>query len=295
MERAGFIGLGNMGHPMAKNLEKRGVKLTVFNRTKEKARDFDQASRLAGSIPELVEHSDIIFTMLSNDHAVQQVYDVLFAESLRGKLLVDMSTISPGMAETIATALQEKGASCLDAPVAGSTGPAREGTLLFMVGGAKPDFQRAEPFLKLMGSTLKHLGSNGAGIAAKLCVNYYLSILYQGMAETVLFADRMGIARQDMMYIINQSASGSGASRAKTAIIVRDEFPASFSVNLMLKDVGLACSSGADFPMSEVLLRTYQGAADAGRGEQDVMAIIPFLQEHRTSESLGSKDAREEK
>ncbi|MGO3164112.1 MAG: NAD(P)-dependent oxidoreductase [Sphingobacteriaceae bacterium] len=282
MEKIGFIGLGSMGHPMAKNLENAGVVLTVFNRTQEKAKAFAARSQIANTIPDLVEKSDIIFTMLTNDQAVEAVYDVLLECQIQGKLLIDMSTVSPRATATLAVEAESRGAWFLDAPVAGSTLPATEGSLSFMVGGTSEAFVRAEPYLKMMGRALKHLGPSGSGIAAKICINYYLSILYQGMAETVLFAERMGISREDMMSIINGSASGSGASKVKTNLIVNDKYPPSFSVNLMLKDVGLALSSGADFPMSEVLLRTYQGASQAGRGEQDVMAILPFLKEEPT-------------
>lgn len=278
MENIGFIGLGNMGHPMAKNLEKAAVPLTVFNRTSAKVEDFAEQSQVASTIPDLVAQSDIIFTMLTNDLAVNQVYETLLNCPVEGKLLIDMSTVSPQVTSALAVAADRHGASFLDAPVAGSTTPAKDASLIFMVGGSKEDFHRAEPYLQLMGRELKHLGPSGAGISAKICINYYLSILYQGMAETVLFAERMGISRQDMMSIINESASGSGASKVKTELIVRDEYPPAFSVNLMLKDVGIAHASGVDFPLSDALLRTYQGAADAGRGEQDVMAIIPFLQ-----------------
>ena len=279
MEKIGFIGLGSMGHPMAKNLEQAGVELTVFNRTHEKTKDFVQRSQVASSIPYLVERSDIIFTMLTDDQAVKEVYDRVLACQLEGKLLIDMSTISPRVTATLAVAAGRQGASFLDAPVAGSTLPAKEATLIFMIGGTQRAFARAEPYLKMMGRALKYLGPSGSGISAKICINYYLSILYQGMAETVLFAERVGISRKDMMAIINESASGSGASKVKTDLIVNDKYPPAFSVNLMLKDVGLAVSAGADFPMSDVLIRTYQGASDSGRGEQDVMAILPFLQE----------------
>lgn len=277
MERIGFIGLGNMGHPMAKNLENAGFPLTVFNRTKAKTQAFQQQSRVVESVADLVAQSDVIFTMLTNDQAVESVYNDVLKTPIDGKLFIDMSTISPRMSAEIAKAVDARQASFLDAPVAGSTGPAAEAALIFMIGGGVEDVKRAEPYLKKMGKSLKHLGPNGAGIAAKLCINYYLSILYQGMAETVLLAEQMDISRSDMMDIINQSASGSGASRAKTPLLVQDEYPAAFSVNLMLKDVALAIAAGADFPMSQVLMDTYQGAADAGRGEQDVMAIVPFL------------------
>lgn len=278
-DKIGFIGLGNMGKPMAKNLEKAGVDLYVYNRTPEKMADFAANSTTCNDLVSLVDHSDIIFTMLSNDDAVHAVYESILSMDISGKLFVDMSTVSQEASKVISTMCLEQGAKFVDAPVAGSTQPAKEGTLIFMVGADQEDEQRILPYLQIMGKDVKYLGPNGNGVAAKLCINYYLSILYQGMAETVLFAENMGISRKDMMAIINDSASGSGASRVKTPLIIEDEYPAAFSVDLMLKDVKLALDAGANFPFSEILVDTYQGAKNAGFAKDDVMSIIPFLKD----------------
>ncbi|WP_293930735.1 NAD(P)-dependent oxidoreductase [Sphingobacterium sp. UBA6645] len=276
-ERIGFIGLGNMGHPMAKNLENAGFPLSVYNRSPEKAADFAAKSQVCTDIPRLVSESDIIFTMLSNDDAVHAVYETVLQLPIEGKLFVDMSTISQECSTEVAKLLAGSGAGFVDAPVAGSTQPAKDGTLIFMVGSANGYLLKVKPYLDVMGRETLHLGDNGKGIAAKLCINYYLSILYQGMAETVLFAEKMGIAADDMMRIINESASGSGASRVKTPLLVNNEFPAAFALDFMLKDVKLAVNAGADYPMTDTLMKTYQGAHDKGFGEQDVMAVIEYL------------------
>jgi len=276
-ERLGFIGLGNMGHPMAKNLEKAGFPLSVYNRSADKAADFSAASQVCTDIPKLVAESDIIFTMLSNDDAVHAVYETILQLPIAGKVFVDMSTISQAASVEIGKLLRNEQADFVDAPVAGSTQPAKEGTLIFMVGTSSASLSRVKPYLSVMGKEVLHLGENGQGIAAKLCINYYLSILYQGMAETVLFAEKMGINASDMMRIINESASGSGASRVKTPLLVNNEFPAAFALDFMLKDVKLAANAGANFPMSKTLLQTYQAAHDNGLGEKDVMAVIEYL------------------
>ncbi len=280
--KVGFIGLGNMGKPMAKNLEKAGVDLYVYNRTAEKMQDFAEKSTVCHDIVSLVKSCDIIFTMLTNDDAVHAVYETILTMNIEGKLFVDMSTISQFASKTISTITKSKGASFVDAPVAGSTQPAKDATLIFMVGADKQDEERVLPYLNLMGKEVKYMGENGKGVSAKLCINYYLSILYQGMAETVLFAEKMGISRADMMSIINESASGSGASKVKTASIIKNEFPAAFSIDLMLKDVKLAIDAGAQYPLSKDVLGTYQGAKDAGFADLDVMSIIPYLKEQDT-------------
>ena len=283
--KIGFIGLGNMGKPMAKNLEKAGLDLYVYNRTPEKMQDFAEKSTICNDIGSLVKNCDIIFTMLTNDDAVHAVYETILTMDIKGKLFVDMSTISQDASRTISEITKSKGAGFIDAPVAGSTQPAKEGTLIFMVGAEEDDKQRVMPYLELMGKEVKYMGKNGKGVSAKLCINYYLSILYQGMAETVLFAEKLGISREDMMSIINESASGSGASKVKTASIIKNEFPAAFSVDLMLKDVKLAVDAGADYPLTRDILKTYQGAKEAGFATMDVMSIIPFIKENGNLES----------
>jgi 3-hydroxyisobutyrate dehydrogenase len=280
-ERIGFIGLGNMGYPMAKNLEKAGFPLSVYNRSPEKAEDFKAKSIVCSSVSDLVKNSDIIFTMLTNDAAVQAVYEEILTLPLTGKLFIDMSTISPQASGKIADAVKIKEASFIDAPVAGSTKPAAEGTLIIMAGGAEKDLERSMPYLQKLGKTVKHLGENGKGIAAKLSVNYFLAGIYQGLAETVLFADKLGIDRTEMLEIINESASGSGATKVKTPLLTADNYEPAFALDLMLKDILLANEAGADFPLSKTLIETYQSAHDAGFGKDDVIGIINYLKKNK--------------
>ncbi|WP_027385456.1 NAD(P)-dependent oxidoreductase [Chryseobacterium gregarium] len=276
-EKLGFIGLGNMGYPMAKNLEKSGYVLSVYNRTAEKAEDFKEKSIVCHTVSEVIDNSDIIFTMLTNDQAVKAVYEEVLAQDISGKLFVDMSTISPETTKEISAAVKIKEAGFIDAPVAGSTKPAAEGTLIIMAGGEEKDIRRAELFLQKLGKSIKHLGENGKGIAAKLSVNYFISAIYQGLAETVLLSDKLGIAREDMLDIINESASGSGATKVKTPLLINDSYEPAFALDLMLKDILLAKNAGADFPLSETLIETYQSAHDAGFGKNDVIGIINYL------------------
>lgn len=276
-EKIGFIGLGNMGHPMAKNLEKAGFQLSVFNRTAEKAEDFKERSIVRNTVSDVVKNSDVIFTMLTNDAAVKAVYEEVLTQNISGKLFIDMSTISPEATNDISSAVKIKEAGFLDAPVAGSTKPAAEGTLIIMAGGDEKDLQRAEPYLQKLGKQIKHLGENGKGIAAKLSVNYFLSTIYQGLAETILLSDKLGISRKDMLEIINESASGSGATKVKTPLLTDENYDPAFALDLMLKDVLLAKDAGANFPLSKTLIETYQSAHDDGFGKDDVIGIIQYL------------------
>jgi 3-hydroxyisobutyrate dehydrogenase len=283
-ERLGFIGLGNMGHPMAKNLEKAGFQLSVYNRTAEKAADFIENSIVCNSVADLVQNSDVIFTMLTNDEALKEVFEEILSQDLSGKLFVDMSTVSPEASSKISAAVIIKEASFIDAPVAGSTKPAADGTLIIMAGGNERDINRALPYLEKLGKEIRHLGKNGKGIAAKLSVNYFISCLYQGLAETILFSDKLGIDRKDMLDIINESASGSGATKVKTPLLVNENYDPAFALDLMLKDILLAKNAGAQFPLSETLIRTYQGASDAGFGKDDVIGIIQYLKKPEEKE-----------
>ncbi|HCA09557.1 NAD(P)-dependent oxidoreductase [Chryseobacterium sp.] len=276
-EKIGFIGLGNMGHPMAKNLEKAGFPLSVYNRSPEKTEDFKEKSTVYAQIPELVQNNSIIFTMLTDDRAAKAVYEEILKSDISGKLFIDMSTISPQATGEISGAVKIKEGSFIDAPVAGSTAPAAEGTLIIMAGGEEKDLQRAMPYLEKLGKAVKHLGENGKGIAGKLSINYFLSAIYQGLAETVLFADKLGIERTSMLEIINESASGSGATKVKTPLLINNNYDPAFALDLMLKDILLAQNAGADFPLSKVLGETYQAAHDEGFGKDDVIGIINYL------------------
>jgi 3-hydroxyisobutyrate dehydrogenase len=276
-ERAGFIGLGSMGLPMAKNLEKAGFELAVYNRTAGKAEAFAGTSTICNSITELVNCSDIIFTMLTNDAAVAAVYEKIKTVDISGKLFIDMSTISQQLSINTALALKEMGAAFIDAPVAGSTKPAADGTLIIMAGGELKDMERAMPYFEKMGRLVKHLGENGKGLAAKLAVNYLLAITLQGLAETVLFAEQLGLQRSNFMDIVNETAVGSGVTKLKTPSLVTDNYPAAFALDLMLKDILLAQDAGAAYPLGNAAIETFKAAQQKGLGKDDVMSIINYL------------------
>lgn len=281
MKHIGWIGLGNMGTPMASNLSKAGFALTVFNRSIEKTKPFENTNvTITQNLTELVRYSEIIFTMLSNDEAAAMVYDeILGMESIEGKLFIDMSTISEQLSVSIAQKLKQKKASFLDAPVAGSTQPAANGTLTVMVGGDTADLNLALPYFEKLGKFIKHVGPNGKGIATKLSVNYYLSILYLGLAETVLFAENNGINRTDLLEIINESACGSGASKVKTTLLITEDYKPAFALSLMQKDIMLAQKNGVNFPLTDAIIETYTKALESGMGNQDVISVINYIKE----------------
>ena len=218
--------------------------------------------------------------MLTNDAAVKAVYEEILKNDLSGKLFVDMSTISRKMSLEVNAAVKIEEGSFIDAPVAGSTKPAAEGTLIIMVGGEDKDVERALPYLEKMGKLVKHLGENGKGLAAKISINYFLAMIYEGLAETVLLSDSLGIERKDMLEIINESASGSGATKVKTPLLLENNFSPAFALDLMLKDIRLAKDAGADFPTGKTILNIYEKASESGFGKKDVIGIINYLKQN---------------
>ncbi len=273
----GWIGLGNMGNPMVKNLIKANFSVMVYNRSVDKTVDFEDIAVVAPRISDVVKNNEIIFTMLTNDAAVSEVYEEIAQEELSGKLFIDCSTISQECSLKVAALVKSKNANFLDAPVAGSTRPATEGTLIMLVGGDEQTVRRAQPYFDKLGKLTKHLGENGKGIAAKLAINYFLSLIYQGLAETVLLAEQLGVDRKDMLEIINDSACGSGATKVKTPLLINEDYNPAFALDLMLKDILLAQQAGADFPLTQAMIDTYQTAQDKGLGTNDVIGIIEAL------------------
>lgn len=278
----GWIGLGNMGLPMAQNLVKAGYHLNVYNRDPKKSENIQAKAIISESLESLISHSDIIFTMLSNDDAVRAVYEkIKLTNSIKGKIFIDMSTVSPRLSEALSEELQQQQAAFLDAPVAGSTGPAKDGTLVIMVGGAAQYLKMVKPLFDVLGKLTIHAGANGKGSATKIAVNYYLSIVYLGLAEASLFAKAQGLDISTFMEVINNSAVGSGATKVKTPKIIEQEYTPAFGLDLMLKDIMIAKNQGANFGLTSSLINTYQEAKNAGYGQDDVIGIIQYLQDQQ--------------
>lgn len=279
--KIGWIGLGNMGIPMASNLIRAGFEVALYNRTKAKA---EQLLSLGASFvdkpADLYQTCDVVITMVSDDAAVREIYagpDSFLASANAGKIAIDMSTVSPETSQFLASQCAEKGVSFMDAPVSGSVKPATEGTLIIMAGGDAETFEKVKPIFTALGKMALHLGDNGAGSNAKLAINLLLGITVQGLAETVLFANQRGIKSEDMLTIITESAVGTPIARMKSPNILANDFPAAFALKHMAKDLRLAQEAGASFPLAETVNGAYQAALQDGYGDQDVMAILGFL------------------
>ena len=283
--KIGWIGLGNMGIPMATNLIKAGYELFVYNRSVDKVKELqDLGATYKETAKEVTESVDIVITMVSDDQAVKEVFTNgmgVLAGINSAKIVIDMSTISPKTTREIADLCKEKGATMLDAPVSGSVAPARAGELVVLVGGDKETYHTCKPIFDILGKASFYLGENGAGSNAKLAINSMLGIYIQGLAETVLFAERAGIERKTMLEIVKLSAVGAPKANIKTQSIIEDKYPAAFALKHAAKDLRLAISKADEmdiqFPLIEKAEEIYNEALRVGMGDFDLMAILPYI------------------
>src|SRR3712207_1417907 len=206
-ERVGFIGLGIMGRPMAKNLMEAGYDLTVHNRSPQKAQELgEQGATVAESPREVAHDSDIVVTMLPDSPQVREVVtgeDGVLEGINEGSLIVDMSTISPVVTEEIAEAVKEKGASMLDAPVSGGDVGAIEGTLSVMVGGEEADFERARPLFGAMGETVTHVGPTGAGQVTKAANQVVVALVIEAVSEALVLGSAGGGGPEKILEVLS--------------------------------------------------------------------------------------------
>src|SRR5687768_4349792 len=218
-ERVGFIGLGIMGGPMARNLMEAGYELTVHNRSPEKAEELGEAGATVAATPgEAAENSDVVITMLPDSPQVREVVageDGVLEGISEGALLIDMSTISPVVTEELAEALMEKGASMLDAPVSGGDVGAIEGTLSIMVGGHEADFQRAKPLFEAMGKTITHVGPAGAGQVTKAANQVVVALTIEAVSEALVLGSAGGVSPEKILDVLSGGLAGNKVMEVK--------------------------------------------------------------------------------
>jgi 3-hydroxyisobutyrate dehydrogenase len=290
----GFIGLGNMGGPMALNLLKAGHALTVFDLVPASVHSLTAAGATAVASPAELARSEVqvIITMLPAARHVKAVYlseDGLLAHIAKGVRLIDSSTIDPMTAREVAAAAVQQGNPMLDAPVSGGTGGAAAGTLTFMVGGNVADFEHAQPLLAAMGKNIVHCGAAGNGQVAKVANNMLLGISMIGVAEAMNLGVALGMDAKVLAGVINTSSGRCWSSDTYNPFPgVLDSAPAArgysggFGTDLMLKDLGLA-TEAAKQAQQPVLLgalaqQLYQSFSAQGHGGLDFSAIIKLYQ-----------------
>lgn len=286
----GFIGLGNMGAPMAHNLLKAGHQLSVFDLNAAAVENLVNAGALPVDSPTAIAqgNAELIITMLPAAPHVKSVYlgeNGLIASSRAGVMLIDCSTIDPHSAREVAKAAAEHGNPMLDAPVSGGTGGAAAGTLTFMVGGSDADFDRAQPILAAMGKNIVHCGAAGNGQVAKVANNMLLGISMIGVAEAMALGVALGMDAKTLAGVINTSSGRCWSSDTYNPFPgLLDNVPASrgysggFGSDLMLKDLGLATEAAKQVRQPVILgalaQQLYQSFSAQGHGGLDFSAII---------------------
>ncbi len=287
-----FIGLGNMGLPMAANLAKAGHRVTAFDLSADAvAKARTQGLQIAASAAEAVEGADVVVSMLPASRHVESLFlgdDGLLSRLASGALVIDCSTIAPASAKKVAQAAAARGLAMIDAPVSGGTAGATAGTLTFIVGGDAAALERARPVLQGMGKNIFHMGDAGAGQVAKLCNNMALGVIMAVTGEALALGVAHGLDAKVLSQMMAVSTGRSWATEVCNPWPgVLENAPASrgysggFGSDLMLKDLGLAVEAamgiGATIPLGELARNLYAMNRQAGRGGLDFSSVVKLV------------------
>jgi 2-hydroxy-3-oxopropionate reductase len=286
--KIGFIGLGLMGRPMAANLLKAGHSLTVWNRTAARAQELVAAgAKLASTPREVAAASDILFTIVSDPPALEEVlwghegkHDGALEGLRKGSIYIDSSTISPALVKKIAAACSGRGVRFLDAPVTGGDWGAREGNLVFMVGGEAETLKEVEPVLGVLGKKWFHLGPNGAGQTVKLAMNGILALQVDAMAEAIAIVRKAGFSGEKLVEVMQSTMARSGVLDVKSPLMLKGEYKPSFPLRLMHKDLGLLLDLGNQLgvalPTTAAAREVYSKVKGDAKEDLDYSAVMKF-------------------
>lgn len=286
--KIGLIGLGLMGRPMGMNLLKAGHPLTVWNRTASQADELVAAGAVLVKNPrEVAEASEVLLTIVSDPPALESVLwggegknHGALGGLKAGSIYVDSSTISPALVKKISAACQERGVRFLDAPVTGGDWGAREGNLVFMIGGDAATLKDVEPVLGVMGKKLFHLGPNGAGQTIKLAMNAILALEVGALAEAIGLVTKAGLAGERLLEVLQASMGRSGLLDLKAPLMLKGDFKPSFPLRLMHKDLGLALDLanqlGVALPTTAAVREVYNHVKGEAKEDLDYSAVVRF-------------------
>ena len=285
MANLGFVGLGAMGGRVTRRLLDAGHAVTGYNRTKSKAQWLLDLGMRWGETPRAVaEAADVIFTMVTNTGALHEVVDGhngILAGLQKGKIYIDMSTISPAASKRLAARVAEKGAQMLDSPVSGSVITLEQGNLSLMVAGDKATFEQVKPILLDIGPKVNYVGANGQAVLMKVAINLNLQVQMLAFCEALLLAEKGGIPRETAMEVMLNSVIASPSLKYRTPFILEMPDEAWFNVNMMQKDMLLALEMGRELnvPLPTVATSNeYLTAARAmGLAEQDFAVVYKVL------------------
>jgi 2-hydroxy-3-oxopropionate reductase len=287
-EKVGFIGLGIMGKPMARNLMEAGYDLVLYNRTLAKAEELARGggAEVARSPREVAENSETIVTMLPDSPDVRDVVvgeDGVLAGIKEGALLVDMSTISPVVTEELAAMVKERGASMLDAPVSGGDVGAEEGTLSIMVGGEEEDFERAKALFEVMGKTVTHVGPTGAGQVTKAANQVVVALTIEAVSEALVLGSRGGVAPEKILDVLSGGLAGNKVMEVKREKFLSHTFDPGFRSELHHKDLGIALAAGREYgvalPVTAIVDQMLLVMKRKGWGAEDHSALLRVIED----------------
>jgi 2-hydroxy-3-oxopropionate reductase len=291
-EGVGFVGLGIMGGPMARNLAQAGHELVLYNRTRSKAEELagELGAEVAEDLPELARRSGIIFTMLPGPPEVEEVVageGGLLEGTGEGSLIVDMSTSSPVLARELARIAHERGAGMLDAPVSGGDVGAKEGTLSIMVGGDEEDFERTRPLLEVMGGTVVHVGPSGAGQVVKACNQIVVALVIEAVSEALVLGSRGGVAPEKILDVLSGGLAANKVIEVKKDKFLQRDFEPGGKVEFHRKDLRIALEAGEEYgvplPVTALVCQMFEALTTRGRGGHDhssLLALIEDLSQH---------------
>lgn len=290
--RVAFLGLGIMGQPMAANLVKAGHEVSVWNRTSGKE---VAGGRTADSPADAATGAEVVWMCVSDTQAVENVlFGPQGVESTiaSGAIVVDSSTISPSAEHSFAERLRAKGVDYVDAPVTGSKVAANAGTLIFMVGGDEAVLTKLDPLFKAMGKQIFRMGETSKGQAAKLVMNLQIALIFEGFAEALTLATKLGVNVDALLPLIQASMVRSGVVEYKAPFVLKRDFTPNFPLRLMLKDIHLALAAAKEarvkLPALETVAEVYEMAAEEGHQDLDYAATLTLLEKWAGVEVKGA-------
>ncbi|MDQ3922171.1 MAG: 2-hydroxy-3-oxopropionate reductase [Actinomycetota bacterium] len=285
--KVGFIGLGIMGKPMARNLMEAGYGLVVYNRSWGAVEELTgNGAETAGSPKEVAEVCNTVITMLPDSPQVEEVVtgeNGVLEGVTEGTLLVDMSTISPVATEKVAQKARETGASMLDAPVSGGETGAEAGTLSIMVGGSQEDFERAKPLFDVMGKTIVHVGESGTGQVVKACNQIVVALTIEAVSEALVLGSKAGASPAKVIQVLSGGLAGNKVMEAKSENFLKHEFNPGFRLELHRKDLGIALAAGREYgvplPVTAIVDQVLEALVAKGSGGEDHSAMLVFIED----------------
>jgi 2-hydroxy-3-oxopropionate reductase len=291
-ETVGFVGLGVMGAPMARNLLQAGHSLVVHSRSRGPVDELAEAGAEPASSPrEVAERAGVVITMLPDSAAVEDVVvgsDGVLAGASSGDLLIDMSTIHPTVSVAIAEAARERGVAVLDAPVSGGDVGARDGALSIMVGGEPADLERARPLLDVLGKTIVHVGEHGAGQVVKACNQVVVGITIAAVSEALVLGSKAGVDPERILDVLGGGLAANRVMEMRRHNFLEHDFTPGFRIDLHHKDLGIALESGGEYgvplPVTALVQQGFRALRAKGHGGDDhsgLLALVEELADHR--------------